>query len=85
MLLRDNTMSQRDNMNREQEFLISTFNDGVNNIYRRVFIERYYDEYFKDYIFTFNGQIEHINNNPSFINMLNKVYGKDLLDYKVVR
>lgn len=78
-------MSQGDDMNREQEFLISTFNDGVNNMYRRVSIERYYDEDFKDYIFTFNGEIEHLNNSPSFINIIKAVYGNNLLDYKVVR
>lgn len=72
-------------MNREQEFLISTFSDGVNNIYRRVSIERYYDEDFKDYIFTFNGQIEHLNSSASFVNIIKTVYGKNLLDYKVVR
>jgi hypothetical protein len=85
MLLRDNTMSQGDSMNREQEFLISTFNDGVNNIYRKIIVDRWYDEKHDDFVFTFNGQIEHLNNSPSFINIVKEVYGEKLLDLKLKR
>ena len=72
-------------MNRTQEFLISTFNDGVNNMYRKITVDRWYDEKHDDFVFTFNGQIEHLNTSPSFINIVKEVYGEKLLDLKLKR
>lgn len=72
-------------MNRTQEFLISTFNDGINNIYRRITVDRWYDEKHDDFVFTFNGQIEYLNTSPSFINIVKEVYGEKLLDFKLER
>lgn len=70
-------------MNRKIKLKISTFNDGVNNMYRYITVDRWYDEKYKDYVFTFNGEIEHLDESPSFINIIKKVYGNKLLDYKL--
>lgn len=72
-------------MNRTLEFKISTFNDGVNNMYRPLTVERWYDERHDDYVFTFNGQVEHLDNSASFMNIIKKVYGDKLLDCKICR
>ena len=72
-------------MNRTLEFKISTFNDGVNNMYRTLIVERWYDERHDDYIFTFNGQVEHLDKSASFMNIIKKVYGEKLLDCRMCR
>ena len=72
-------------MNRTILVKVSTFNDGINNIYREVSIDRWYDSKYDDYVFTFNGQVEHLDNGASFHNIIKKVYGDDLRDFKIIR
>ena len=43
--IRDQILETREErMDRTQEFLISTFNDGVNNMYSKITVDRWYDE-----------------------------------------
>ena len=68
-----------------RDFYISTFNDGVNNIYRTLEIERWFDIEHGDYVFTFNREVEHISKNASFDNILKLVFGNKLLDCKEIK
>jgi hypothetical protein len=67
--------------NESLRILVSTFNDGVNNIYRKVLIDRWYDAKHKDYVFTFNGEVEYLSDSPCFDSIIKSVYGEDLRDY----
>lgn len=85
MVIEVNAMHKGVNMNRAIEVLVSTFNDGVNNMYNTVTIDRWYDEKHDDYVFTFNGQVEHLSDNASFVSIIRRVYGEKLLDFKIKR
>ena len=67
--------------NESLRILVSTFNDGVNNIYRKVLIDRWYDAKNKDYVFTFNGEVEYLSDSPCFDSIIKSVYGETLKDY----
>lgn len=69
--------------NKSMEFLVSTFNDGVNNIYNIITVDRWYDSRHDDFVFTFNGEIEYLSNNASFMNIVKEVFGDRLLDAKL--
>ena len=65
------------------KFLVSTFNDGVNNIYNTITVDRWYDSKYNDFVFTFNGEVEYLSNNASFMNIVKEVFGDRLLDAKL--
>ena len=67
------------------ELLVSTFNDGVNNIYHKLTLDRWYDARFGDYVFTFNGEVEYLASSGNINTLLNNVYGSSLLDYKLIQ
>ena len=67
--------------NESIRILVSTFNDGINNIYRKVLIDRWYDAKHKDYVFTFNGEVEYLSDSPCFDSIIKSVYGETLRDY----
>ena len=69
--------------NKSMKFLVSTFNDGVNNIYNTITVDRWYDSKYTDFVFTFNGEVEYLSNNASFMNIVKEVFGDRLLDAKL--
>jgi len=69
--------------NKSMKFLVSTFNDGVNNIYNTITVDRWYDSKYNDFVFTFNGEVEYLSNNASFMNIVKEVFGDRLLDAKL--
>ena len=54
--------------------LVRQFFDGVNWLHRTVTIDRWYDAKHGDYVFTIDGEIEHLRDNASLKGFIDSIF-----------